>query len=108
MKFDDLVEQYLTEMPHVSLDLPGGKHIDFDLELEYIKTVDQLKDLFTRILSGEEIVTHRGQSYKLTGHQENMAFLHEIKDYLKRYLEYKFKMGLEDFMKLLSRARPAV
>lgn len=101
-KFDNTYNSLLTEMPHVSLDLPSGKHIDFDLELEYIKTIEELEDLFNRILSGEEIVTHRGNTYKLSTHEERIAFLTEIRKYLEWYLEYKFNMSLISFLNSLS------
>jgi hypothetical protein len=108
MTFKEYYDSFILEMPHISLDLPGGKHKDIDLELEYIKTIEELKDLFVRILSGKEIVTHRGHSYKLNGHEEKMAFLHEIKDYLENYLSFKFKMTLVEFMNLLGRDEPTV
>jgi hypothetical protein len=101
MTFKGYCDSFILEMPHVSLDLPSGIHVDIDLELEHIKTIEELKSLFNRILSNEEIVTHRGNHYKLTGHGEHMAFLHEIKDYLSRYLDYKFHITLEDFFKML-------
>ena len=108
MTFKEYYGSFILEMPHISLDLPSGEHKDIDLELEYIKTIGELKDLFVRILSGEEIITHRGHSYKLNGHEEKMAFLHEIKDYLENYLSFKFKMTFEEFLKLLGRTEPTV
>ncbi len=101
-KFDEIYEKLLMEMPHVSFELPSGKHVDIDLELEFIKNPDQLKDLFKRILSGEEIVTHRGQSYTLTTHPEHMAFINEIKDFLSYYLKHKFNLSLQEFLDSLS------
>ena len=102
MKFDRLVEQYLTEMPHISMDLPDGKHVDFDLELEYVKSLDDLKDLFTRVLSGVEIKSRRGLFVKLSTEEEKIAFMHEIKDFLTFFLQKKFDMSLTDFYKLLA------
>ena len=108
MTFKEYYDSFILEMPHISLDLPDGNHKDIDLELEYIKTIGELKDHFKRILSGEEILTHRGHSYKLNNHEEKMAFLHEIKNYLENYLSFKFKMTLVEFMKLLGRDEPTV
>ena len=102
MKFDLLVEYYLTEMPHVSLDLPSGNHIDFDLELEYIKTIDELKDLFTRILSGDKITSRRGNVVKLSTTEEKMAFMREIEDFLTMFLDKRFNITLVQFYKVLS------
>jgi hypothetical protein len=102
MNFNRLVNRYLTEMPHISMDLPDGKHIDFDLELEYIKTMDDLKDLFTRVLSGAEIKSRRGNLIKLSTHEEKTAFMHEIKDFLTFFLQKKFNVSLVDFYKSLA------
>jgi len=101
MTFKEYYDSFILEMPHVSLNLPDGDHKDIDLELEYIKTIDELKNLFVRILSGEEIQTHRGHSYKLNSHEEKIVFMNEIKDYLKNYLNFKFKISIDDFIKLL-------
>jgi hypothetical protein len=102
MKFDLLVERYLTEMPHVSLDLPSGHHVDFDLELEYIKSMNDLKDLFTRILSGDRITSRRGNFVKLSTTEEKMAFMNEIKDFLSMFLEKRFNTTLIEFYKGLA------
>jgi bacterioferritin (cytochrome b1) len=102
MNFDRLVEYYLTEMPHISMDLPDGKHIDFDLELEYIKSLDDLKDLFKRVLSGTEIKSRRGLLVKLSTEEEKIAFMHEIKDFLTFFLQKRFNITLTDFYKSLA------
>jgi len=102
MNFDRLVEYYLTEMPHISIDLPDGKHIDFDLELEYIKSLDDLKDLFKRVLSGTEIKSRRGLLVKLSTEEEKIAFMHEIKDFLAFFLQKRFNITLTDFYKSLA------
>ena len=102
MNFDYLVNHYLQEMPHISMDLPDGKHIDFDLELEYIKNIDDLKSLFTRILSGDEIKSRRGNLVKLSTHEEKIAFMNEIKDFLTMFLEKRFNTTLIDFYKSLT------
>jgi len=102
MNFDRLVEYYLTEMPHISIDLPDGKHIDFDLELEYIKSLDDLKDLFKRVLSGTEIKSRRGLLVKLSTEEEKIAFMHEIKDFLTFFLQKRFNITLTDFYKSLA------
>ena len=102
MNFDRLVNHYLQEMPHISIDLPDGKHIDFDLELEYIKNIDDLKSLFTRILSGDEIKSRRGNLVSLSTHEEKIAFMNEIKDFLTMFLEKRFNTTLVDFYKSLT------
>jgi bacterioferritin (cytochrome b1) len=102
MNFDRLVKYYLTEMPHISMDLPDGKHIDFDLELEYIKSLDDLKDLFKRVLSGTEIKSRRGLLVKLSTEEEKIAFMHEIKDFLTFFLQKRFNITLTDFYKSLA------
>jgi hypothetical protein len=101
-QFDKLYKSLLMEMPHVSFELPSGKHVDIDLELEFVESLDELKSLFERILSGEEIVTHKGYSYALTTHEEHMAFMNEIKDFLSYYLKHKFNLSLQEFLDSLS------
>lgn len=54
MKFDNLVESLLMEMPHVSFSSSGGKVLNIDLNMEkfqqnYIGFVDHVKNILLKI-----------------------------------------------------------
>jgi len=104
MSASEYYKALISEMPHISMDLPDGKHIDFDLELEYVKTIDDLKNLFKRILSGDEIKSRRGLLVKLSTHEEKISFMNEIKDFLTFFLQKKFNTSLVEFYKSLAGA----
>jgi hypothetical protein len=54
MKFDNLVESLLMEMPHISFSSNGGKVLDIDLKMEkfqqnYVGFIDHVKNILTKI-----------------------------------------------------------
>jgi hypothetical protein len=54
MKFDNLVESLLMEMPHISFSSNGGKVLDIDLKMEkfqqnYVGFIEHVKNIFLKI-----------------------------------------------------------
>jgi hypothetical protein len=54
MKFDNLVESLLMEMPHISFSSNGGKVLNIDLKMEkfqqnYVGFIEHVKNIFLKI-----------------------------------------------------------
>jgi len=78
MKFNDLYESLLMEMPYVDV-VQHGEHIKFDMELEkYARNLEGFKALLKRILNSESVPDKYGNVIHISGHDEKLNFLKSL------------------------------
>jgi hypothetical protein len=104
MKFDQIIEQLLLEMPWLDFEI-NGKQISIDLEMEkYLIRQDNQKiydwkNLFTilvKILNGDLYTDKRGDSIQLTTPEEKEAFINALKsDMIFDSYRRKFPLNIE-------------